>query len=635
MSNLYRFGEFQLDPARRTLFRAELPISLTPKAFDVLLFLVQNPSRLVTKEELLQAVWGDTFVEEGNLTQYISHLRKSLGGNSEDTRLIVTISRKGYQFTEDVTVAQAADSGKQAAVLVPSAQSSPAGTQAIPVNSEVGAVVKAPSHARNAVAAAALIVILAAIAYTSWRHFARTLSSKSPKIMLAVLPFENLTGDPNKEYLADGLTEETISQLGRLNPEQLGVIARTSVMGYKHKNERLDQIGRELSVQYVLENSLRENGNQIRLTAQLIQVKDQTHLWAQDYDYPLKDVINIEDDVAKSVARQIQLRLTSQQQADLAHPRPVNPDVFDAYIQGYYFFQRRTPKDVDMAAKYYERATQLDPSYALAWVGLSRARYWQANAGIVPTAEGQRLAREAIERALALNPNLAAAHAQMGRLQRQVDFDWAAANTSIQQAIALEPGNPEFLRVAAASAAYLGRFDEALQLGRRAVDLDPLNGDSWENLGEIEFFNGQLQQAAADCKKALELNPAVPPGPFYLIQIYIMQGRPQDVFPEIERVQIDSQRGVLYSIAYCALGRDKESDAPLSEVIAKYHSSDAYGVAEAYAFRNQPDEAFEWLDRAYAQRDGGLIATKVDPLLKNLHKDPRYAAFLKKLNFPN
>src|ERR1700683_1763661 len=213
------------------------------------------------------------------------------------------------------------------------------------------------------------------------------------KIMLAVLPFENLTGDPNKEYLADGLTEETISQLGRLNPEQLGVIARTSVMGYRHKDERLDQIGRDLSVQYVMENSLRESGDHMRLTAQLIQVKDQSQLWSQDYDYPLKDILNVEDDVAKAVAREIRLRLTPQQQAALSRPHPVNPEAFEAYMQGYYFYERNTNKDADMATQYYERATQLDPSYALAWVGLSRARYWQADKGLIPTEEGQRLAR--------------------------------------------------------------------------------------------------------------------------------------------------------------------------------------------------------------------------------------------------
>jgi TolB-like protein/DNA-binding winged helix-turn-helix (wHTH) protein len=633
MSHLYRFGQFALDSRRRTLSRSDSPVSLTPKAFDVLLFLAQNPNRLVTKEELLLAVWGGTFVEEGNLTQYISHLRKALGDNSEDTRLIVTIARKGYQFTADVTVTDAAATAKQATVQVPTHTQPVLGSP--PDEVVVEAVPKAPKHWRNAAALAALTVILAAASYTSWRHLPGMTPPRSHKIMLAVLPFKNLTGDPNKEYLADGLTEETISQLGRLNPEQLGVIARTSVMGYKHKDERLDQIGRDLSVEYVLENSLRESGNHIRLTAQLIQVKDQTHLWSQDYDYPVKDILNIEDDVAKALAHEIRLRLTSQQQAQLAQSHSPNPEAFDAYLHGYYFFERNTNEDANMAAKYFERATQLDPSYALAWVWLSRTRNWQANINLIPAEEGRRLAREAVERALALNPKLAAAHAQMARIQQQLDFDFAGAYASAQRALALEPGNPENVKSAAFAAVILGRLDEALQLSRRAVDLDPLNADSWECLGAIEFFMGQLDEATADSKKALELSPDVWPGPFQLSQIYLMQGRPQDALPEIELVRHDPARAVLYPIAYYALGRKKESDAALSKLITKYHASNAYPIAGVYAFRNQSDEAFEWLDRAYAQRDTGLIHTKVDPLLKSLHKDPRFAAFLKKLNLPN
>jgi TolB-like protein len=235
----------------------------------------------------------------------------------------------------------------------------------------------------------AAVVVLSAVilvggGYISWRHFRATTLPKSERIMLAVLPFQNLSGDPNKEYLADGLTEEMISQLGRLNPEQLGVIARTSVMGYKHKDERLDQIGRDLSVQYVMENSLRESGDHMRITVQLLQVKDQSHLWSRDYDYPAKDILNVEDDVAKAVAREIQLRLTPQEKAELSRPHSVNPEAFDAYLQGYYFFERNTDKDTDMAAKYFERATQLDPDYALAWAWLSRARNWQAEEGLIP-----------------------------------------------------------------------------------------------------------------------------------------------------------------------------------------------------------------------------------------------------------
>ncbi|HWY41939.1 MAG TPA: tetratricopeptide repeat protein, partial [Candidatus Sulfotelmatobacter sp.] len=343
----------------------------------------------------------------------------------------------------------------------------------------------------------------------------------------------------------------------------------------------------------------------------------------------------VQENVARAVAREIQLRLTAQQEAQLAGSQPVNPEAFDAYLQGYYFFQRNTNKDTDMAAKYYERATQLDPSYALAWVGLSRARNWQAVTGLIPSEEGHRLAREAIEQALALNPNLAAAHSQMGRIRKFVDFDWAGADASIQRAMALEPGNPEYLDQAAHSAAMFRRSDEALALARRAVELDPLNPGSWSALGEIKYSEGQLAEAEADVKKSLELSPDAFPGPILLGRIYVMQGRPQDALPEIERVRTDAARTWLSAITYAALGRQKQSDAALKELIAKYSSRAASDVAWVYAFRNQRDEAFKWLDRAYAQREGNVAATNLEPLLKNLRSDPRYAALLKKLNLPN
>src|SRR6266852_3005144 len=345
MSDLYRFGEFVLDPRKRALSRAGSPVSLTPKAFDVLTFLAQNPHRLVTKEELLQAVWGDTFVEEGNLTQYISHLRKALDDNSEDSRLIVTIARKGYQFTGDVAVIEAADTPKQVAVHVPAAESSRAATRPTLEFSTKEALPRAPTHWRKVAIVGALALILVVVGYMSWRHFRPGAPPGSEKLMLAVLPFQNLTGDAQREYLADGLTEETISHLSRLNPKQLGVIARNSVMGYKHSDQRLDRIGRDLSVQYVLESSLRGSKDHMRITAQLIQVKDQSHLWSQDYDYRAQDILSVQDDVAQAVAREIELRLSPQQQAELAHPRPVNPGAFDAYLQGRYFFARNGSED--------------------------------------------------------------------------------------------------------------------------------------------------------------------------------------------------------------------------------------------------------------------------------------------------
>jgi len=628
------FGTFELDLSTGELRSTETPdpndkVILREQVFQVLQMLLEREGKIVTREEIRGRLWpADTVVDfDHSINVTIKTLRRALGDSADYPRYIETLARRGYRLMLPI---QYLESAPETA----SEKDRERREQSAAEVSENTARVQMKPHLRNAAGLATLTVILAAVTYTSWRHFAGMMPPGPQKIMLAVLPFQNLTGDPNKEYLADGLTEETISQLARLNPEQLGVIARTSVMGYKHKDERLDQIGRDLSVQYVLENSLRESGNHIRLTAQLIQVKDQTHLWAQDYDYPAKDILNVEDDVAKAVAREIRVRLTSKQQAELAQPHPVNPEAFDAYMQGYYHFERDTDKDTDMAAKYYERATQLDPSYALAWVGLSRAHNWQANVGLIPAAEGHRLAREAVERALALNPNLAEAHTQMGRIKHQVDFDWAGADSSFQRAVTLDPGNPEVVRMAAGSAAMLGRFDEALQLNRRAVDLDPLNADSWESFAETEFFMWQLDKAAADCKKALELSPDVVAADMVLSQIYVLQGRPHDALAEIELVRPDPYRAFLYAIAYYALGREKESDAALSVLVAKYHAGGAYQIAEVYAFRNQSDEAIEWLERAYAQRDSGLVETKVDPLLKSLHNDPRYTALLKKLNLP-
>ena len=618
---VYRFGEFALDPRKRTLSRGDSPVSLTAKAFDVLLFLAQNPNRLVTKEELLKAVWGNTFVEEGNLTQYISLLRKALGDTSEHDRVIVTIARKGYQFARDVTVAEA--------------EKSPAAAQpALEVPADE-AVREAPRHWQKAALVGASAILLVIVGLPTWRHFGSVAPPRPQKIMLAVLPFENLTGDPGKEYLADGLTEETIAQLGRLDPEQLDVIARTSVMGYKHKAERLDQIGRDLSVQYVLENSLRKSGDQIRITSQLLRVKDQSHLWSRDYDYRAQDVLSVQEQVATAVAREIQLRLTTQREEELARSRPVNPEAFDAYLQGHYFFQRNTDDDTNMAAKYYERATQLDPSYALAWVGLSRARRWQAVQGLIPSAEGLRLAQEAVERALSLNPNLAAAYAEVARRKLFVDFDLVGADAAAKRALALEPGVPASVRTAAGPAKYLGRLDEALQLGRRAIDLDPLNAESWESVAETEFYLGRLDQAATDARKALELSPDVWPGHMLLSKIYLAQGRPEDALREIEQVRYDSQRAFLSAMAYYAIGRQKESDAALSALIAKYHERAPYSIAAVYAFENKSDQAFEWLDRALAQRTGDVIGTRIDPFLKALHNDPRYAAFLKKTYLQN
>src|SRR5580765_4134331 len=369
LPELVRFGTFELNLRTGELVSfgtaaveaGSAKVLLREQPFQILRILVERQGNIVTRQEIRQILWpDDTVVEfDRSINVAMAILRKALADDADHPKYIETLTGRGYRLIAPVEwqPSQTAAQG----LLEPRAETLPRIEGQISEREP-----RAPKYWLKAAVVAVSAVMLVGIAYWSWRHF-RGASPPRTKIMLAVLPFQNLTGDPNKEYLADGLTEEMISQLGRLNPEQLGVIARTSVMGYKHKDVRLDQIGHDLSVQYVLENSLRENGNQLRLTAQLIQVKDQTHLWSQDYDYAAKNTLNVEDAVAKAVAREIRVRLISQQQEDLARSRPANPEAVDAYLQGYYYWQRDTDNDTDIAAKYFERRLKLTPP--MHWLG--------------------------------------------------------------------------------------------------------------------------------------------------------------------------------------------------------------------------------------------------------------------------
>src|SRR6266850_1953608 len=608
MGNLYRFGSYLLDRRKRALSQDGSPIALT---------------------------------------------RKALAQNSEDSGLILTIPRKGYQFAADV--AEQLESTDKDAIRTPAFRISAVSATQTPVEgtrrnrdespqtaflkvSELAKVEQAPSKPdsrfRLAFVISTIAVILIVAGYISWQRFRIAPPPRSEKIMLAVLPFQNLTGDAKQEYLADGLTEEMIAQLSRLHPEQLGVIARTSVMGYKHGDQRLDQIGRDLSVQYVLENSLRGSGDHLRVTVQLLQVKDQSHLWAQDYDYRPRDILSLEDDVAKAVAREIQIRLSPQQQADLTRTRPVNPEAFDAYMEGRFFLDRDSAGDLNSAASYFEQAIQLDSSYAVAWVGLSRTLFRQADRGSIPLNAGRRRSREAVERALVLDPNLPEARARIGQIKRLADWDWTGANASLRRALELDPGNSAVLGLAAGLAISFGRFEEAMELLRRAIALDPLNAALRGDLAEICFTMGRLEEAEVHFKKALELDPGLAPNHEGLGLVYLAQGRAQDALTEIEREQMGMWRLQGQAVAYYALRRKKESDTALSELIAKYQSQNAFLIAEVYSFQKEPDQAFKWLDRAYVQHDSTVPETKASTLLKNLRGDPRYTAFLKKLRLP-
>jgi len=608
MSEVYQFEEFALDPKKRTLTWGESPVHLTPKTFDILLFLVRNPNRVVSKQELMKAVWPDTHVEEGNLTFNVSVLRKTLAEYAPDNQLIVTLARQGYQFTADVTAAD----GRTPAPLVTGAEE---------------------TRRRRWPIVGALSVIALLVSYLGWQR-SRTAAPGGSETRLAVLPCRNLTGDATQEYLADGITEELISRLAQLDPQKLSVIALTSVMGYKQPRPRLEEIGRDLGVQRVLESSIRSSAGRLRITVQLIDVTNQSHLWSSDYDYRTGEMLELEDDVARAVARQIQLGLAPNQQRGSERSRTVAPPAIDAYLRGHYLFDHPTKDNLDQAVGYFEQSITLDSAYALAWVGLSRAWRRQAEYAFVPYEDGYRHAREAADRALVLDPGLGAAYANLAWIQINHDWDWDGAHASVQRALSLNSGDAATVSIAAFLSDILGRYDEALTEAQRAVALDPLDPTVHEGLGQTYLALNRSQDAIASLRTGLQLSSDSSAFQSELGLAYLSAGLASDALREIEKEPSLPWRLRGEALANYQLGRRREADSSLAELTAQDQAHAAYQIAEVHAFRGETDQAFQWLERAYAQRDGGIPGTKMDPLLNNLRSDPRYSAFLAKVRLP-
>jgi TolB-like protein/Tfp pilus assembly protein PilF len=433
----------------------------------------------------------------------------------------------------------------------------------------------------------------------------------------------------DQEYFTDGLSEELLNALAKI-PE-LRVAARTSSFQFKGKTADVASIGRQLRVGTILEGSVRKAGRHVRITAQLVKVEDGFELWSETYDRELDDIFGVQEDIARSVSSALKLRLLGEAGAPGARG---NADAYNLYLQGRYFADRRTREDLEKAVSYYQQALKLDPRYARAWVGLADAHSDQADQGSVPLAEGYRKAHEEVDKALELDPDLAEAHAALGRIRLTYDWDWSGADATYKRALELEPGDARVVREAANLAATLGRFDEALRLDRRAAELDPLSVTAHYRLGLHTSYVGRLDEAEAAFHKALDLNPEYPAAHALLGRVFLARSKAQAALEEIERETEPSWRRYGLALAYHALGRKGEADAALAELLEKDSEGAAFQIAEVYAFRGEKDKAFEWLERAYAQRDGGLSQMKGDPLLRSLESDPRYAAFLKKMRLP-
>jgi TolB-like protein/DNA-binding winged helix-turn-helix (wHTH) protein/Tfp pilus assembly protein PilF len=599
-------------------------INLPPQPAKVLVLLATRAGQLVTRDELRQQIWGkETFVDfEHGLNSCIKQIRAALDDHPETPRYIETRPRRGYRFIAPVQEVPAG-------VVTPGAPS-----EGLPITAQRA------GPRRFWIAVVGLALTLFATGYFARLALTRHAVSPAEKIMLAVLPFENLTGDARQEYLSDGLTEEMITQLGRLHPERLGVIARTSAMQYKSTHKAADQIGRELGVGYLLEGSLRRAGDHVRVSAQLIQVRDQTHLWAESYERDLRDILALQSDVAQAIAWQIDVRLSPQQEARMARVRPIDPRVYELYSKGRYFWNKRSEEGYTRAIHYFEQAIARDPEYAQPYAGLADAYALLGSMPNVelPRSEAMPRARAAALKALALDEGLAEAHTSLAFVQMHFDWDWPAAEREFARALELNPGYATAHHWYAFWLIAQGRAEEALQEIRQAQRLDPLSLIINTDVGEMLYYGRRHDEAIDQARRALEMDSAFALAHRLLGFAYMAKRQFAPAIDELEaaaRVSGGRLDGLaVLGVAYAEGGRRAEARKVLHHLeYASQHRPDiAHSIAVVLAGLGEEDQAFARLEQAYREHDGSLILLKVNPLFDPLRSDARFQDLMRRVS---
>ena len=520
-SRRVRTGLFKIDFGSGEVSKEGRKVRLQEQPFRVLAILLECPGAVVTREQLQQRLWSaDTYVgfDEG-LNTAIRKLRVAFGDSAENPRFIETVSRRGYRFIAPVE---------------PAPQPSPAPA---PPTTTVAAKSWPISLRNHWIGFAVVVFVVCALVL-----FLRTTRHRKPqlgKIMLVVLPLENFTGDSQEDYLADGITEEIIAQLGSLDPQHLGVIARTSAMHYKHTQKSAAQISREVGANYLLEGSIRHSGDRIRVTAQLIQSSDESHLWAESYDRELSDVLRIESDIASSVASEIRLTLSQQIHQHLAAAGRTNVEAHDAYLRGLQGWNLRTRDGFQEAIANFTRATEVDPGYAPAFAGLARVYSLAPIFAGVPAGEAAPKALEAANRALSLDETLADAHCALGFVKAHYEYDWPAAEREFRRAIELEPNDAyAYLFYSNSYLSPLGHHDEAIAEMRKAMDLDPLSPHIQSFAGVTFKWARRYNDSLAQFQRVNQRDPNFPLNHERLSQLCAILGRFDEAITEETKARL-------------------------------------------------------------------------------------------------
>lgn len=631
----YRFGPYELRTRTRELYKQGTKLKLRPQPYRVLKVLLERAGDVVSREELHDLLWpAETFVDfEQGLNTSIKVLRAVLSDSAGEPRYIETLPKLGYRIivSVDVDVEEPTPLRDSAALARAAAVESPVDPK------------NPPDFAPHALSLrrwpvfVGISVVLITAALTGYFQWARSRSAPPPaggRTMLAVLPFDNLTGDPSQDYFSDGLTEEMIAQLGRLDPQHLGVIARTSVMHYKNTSEQLEQIGRDLGVQYVLEGSVRRDSDKVRISAQLIQVKDQSHVWARQYDRELNNLLTLEGEIAREIAGGIQLTLGNANHIDSARYQvslsPNSYEAYDLYLRGLYFWNKRTAPDFERAIEYFQHATEKDPNYAQAYTGLADSYVLMAGYSDVPPKEFMPKARAAALRAVELDDTLAEAHVSLAVIAQDYDWDWPTVEKEYRRAIELNPNYPTAHQWYAESLALQGRFDEAFVEIERARQLDPLSLIIGSDYAVILYFSRQYDRAIEQFRSVLDREPRFPRA-HMVAYAYVEKGMYAEALADIQnwRRLGDGPQSMLLAYVSGRAGQQAEARQALRDLQLKPgEKSYAFSIAVAYLGIGDNEKAIKWLQKSYTERTI-TIALRVDPSFDPLRSDPRFQQLMR------
>ena len=490
-----------------------------------------------------------------------------------------------------------------------------------------------------------LSVALVAAGYWGWQRFQPTARVSTGKVVLVVLPFENLSGDPEQEYLSDGLTEELIAHLGGLHPERLGVIARATAMKYKVRGKSAAEIGRELNVGYILDGSVRRAGGTVRITVKVIQVSDQTHVWTKSYERSPGDILGLQEEIVQAVAREIELQLPSRRDLRAERARPVKAEAHEAYLKGLYFWNKFTIDALQKSIEYYNQALQHEPDYAEAYAGLAASYTYLGHFGVLPSKQAYTKCWDSAAKAIELDATVSFAHSQMGFCTMFLEHDWARAEQEFRRAIQLNPSNGNAHEGYAVLLIITKRTDEGLREIRRAREVDPLsliiNGD----VGFMLYFARQFDEAIEQLEKTLEMDPDLYPTNWILAQVYAAQGK----YDEAHKAHLktawsarmsarEPSWGVAVERAYRENGWKGRWQKCLEFYMEKARAEGsplpAFWMAEAYAHVGDKEKTLEWLEKAADERFYRVTFVGVDPLFDPYRSDPRFQDLVRRMGLP-